>query len=55
LTWGAFSAGALGHGNSHEDHVLEEPHKVAAFENMYVFAIGFGGWHSGVLAIPKDF
>ncbi|KAI8341025.1 regulator of chromosome condensation 1/beta-lactamase-inhibitor protein II [Chlamydoabsidia padenii] len=54
LTWGAFSAGALGHGDTNEDDILETPQKVAAFENMYVFAIGFGGWHSGVLAIPKN-
>ncbi|CAO3596202.1 unnamed protein product [Absidia cylindrospora] len=58
LTWGAFSAGALGHGDPEdgqddEDSHKETPQKVAAFKDMYVFAIGFGGWHSGVLAIPK--
>ncbi|KAI8088990.1 regulator of chromosome condensation 1/beta-lactamase-inhibitor protein II [Halteromyces radiatus] len=56
LTWGAFSAGALGHGETEdmEEHHLESPTKVQAFQDMYVFAIGFGGWHSGVLAIPKN-
>ncbi|CAO3643734.1 unnamed protein product [Cunninghamella echinulata] len=57
LTWGAFSAGALGHGEvpEEEENVeLDYPKEVEALKDMYVFAIGFGGWHSSVLAIPRN-
>ncbi|KAI8066641.1 regulator of chromosome condensation 1/beta-lactamase-inhibitor protein II [Gongronella butleri] len=52
LTWGGYSAGALGHGEQYEDG-LDTPTEVDFFHDQYVFAIGFGGWHSAVLAIPK--
>ncbi|KAI8367586.1 regulator of chromosome condensation 1/beta-lactamase-inhibitor protein II [Radiomyces spectabilis] len=53
LTWGAYSAGALGHGHDNEERQQDTPQQVEALKDMFVFAIGFGGWHSGVLAIPN--
>ncbi|ORX61957.1 RCC1/BLIP-II protein [Hesseltinella vesiculosa] len=52
FTWGGFSAGALGHGELYEDG-LATPMLLDFFNDQYVFAIGFGGWHSAVLTIPK--
>ncbi|CAO3612467.1 unnamed protein product [Cunninghamella blakesleeana] len=57
LTWGAFSAGAVGHGEvpeNEKDVVLDYPKEVEALSHMYAFSIGFGGWHSGVLAVPRN-
>lgn len=52
LTWGAYSQGALGHGD--DDRDVTTPEVVQALENMFVFGIGFGGWQSSVLAIPRE-
>ncbi|KAI9314427.1 regulator of chromosome condensation 1/beta-lactamase-inhibitor protein II [Dichotomocladium elegans] len=52
LTWGSSRAGALGHGNNGISDELGEPKKVP-FGDMFVFAIGFGGWQSSALAIPR--
>jgi alpha-tubulin suppressor-like RCC1 family protein len=51
-TWGNFSSGALGHGTEHLESHQHTPTLVDALDNMFVFAIGFGGWQSSVLAIP---
>ncbi|KAI7855413.1 regulator of chromosome condensation 1/beta-lactamase-inhibitor protein II [Circinella umbellata] len=55
LTWGANSNGAIGHG---EGGVFVEPktipEKISSLRDMFVFAIGFGGWQSSALAIPRD-
>ncbi|CEP16394.1 hypothetical protein [Parasitella parasitica] len=52
LTWGNYSSGALGHGkNSQENHPV--PKYVEALNDKFVFAIGFGGWQSSVLAITR--
>lgn len=52
LTWGNYSSGALGHGNiSHENHPT--PKYVESLADKFVFAIGFGGWQSSVLAIDR--
>ena len=55
LTWGANSNGAIGHG---ESNVFVEPktipEAIPSLRNMFVFAIGFGGWQSSALAIPRD-
>lgn len=53
LTWGNFSSGALGHGPDYKDIHKSTPTVVEALNDMYVFAIGFGGWQSSVLAIPS--
>ncbi|KAI8993556.1 regulator of chromosome condensation 1/beta-lactamase-inhibitor protein II [Pilobolus umbonatus] len=50
-TWGSYSMGALGHGNNRRAQVL--PMKVSYLQNMFVFAIGFGGWQSSALAFPR--
>ncbi|KAI7884087.1 RCC1/BLIP-II [Lichtheimia hyalospora FSU 10163] len=52
LTWGSYSAGALGHGSAQPWSNKENPEPVNYFSDRFVFAIGFGGWHSGALAIP---
>ncbi|KAI7903732.1 regulator of chromosome condensation 1/beta-lactamase-inhibitor protein II [Cokeromyces recurvatus] len=50
FTWGKYSSGALGHGGiSKEDH--PKPQLVESLSDKFVFAIGFGGWQSSVLAI----
>ena len=54
LTWGAYSAGALGHGSAQPWSNKETPEPVNYFSDSFVFAIGFGGWHSGALAIPTE-
>ncbi|KAI8144748.1 regulator of chromosome condensation 1/beta-lactamase-inhibitor protein II [Fennellomyces sp. T-0311] len=54
LTWGGYSRGALGHGEAPWSENKEAPEAIQAFRNMFVFAIGFGGWQSGALAIPRD-
>ncbi|RUP44067.1 regulator of chromosome condensation 1/beta-lactamase-inhibitor protein II, partial [Jimgerdemannia flammicorona] len=47
LTWGSVSSGALGHPMK-----MTRPTVVGgALVGKYVFAIGFGGWHSGALAV----
>ncbi|KAI8353286.1 regulator of chromosome condensation 1/beta-lactamase-inhibitor protein II [Choanephora cucurbitarum] len=51
LTWGQYSGGALGHGKDPSQQQLERPTLVEDLNDKFVFAIGFGGWHSGVLAI----
>ncbi|KAF7726336.1 hypothetical protein EC973_008916 [Apophysomyces ossiformis] len=51
LTWGRNEAGALGHGEDMQD--VERPIVVEKLRDMFVFAIGFGGWQSAVLAIPR--
>ncbi|CAO0803495.1 unnamed protein product [Mucor circinelloides] len=52
LTWGSYSSGALGHGNiSQENHPI--PKYVESLADKFVFAIGFGGWQSAVLAIDR--
>ncbi|KAI8359131.1 regulator of chromosome condensation 1/beta-lactamase-inhibitor protein II [Blakeslea trispora] len=51
LTWGSYSGGALGHGKDLSQQQLDKPTMVESLSDRFVFAIGFGGWHSGVLAI----
>ena len=52
LTWGNYSSGALGHGNISEgNHPI--PKYVETLDDKFVFAIGFGGWQSSVLAINR--
>lgn len=53
LTWGSYSSGALGHGNDDGQRSQPTPKIVETLSNMFVFAIGFGGWQSSVLAIPN--
>ncbi|ORY90476.1 regulator of chromosome condensation 1/beta-lactamase-inhibitor protein II [Syncephalastrum racemosum] len=54
ITWGRDSKGALGRGDQFLYNDDEQaPAVVESLSDMYVFAIGFGGWHSGVLAIPR--
>ncbi|KAI7868257.1 regulator of chromosome condensation 1/beta-lactamase-inhibitor protein II [Spinellus fusiger] len=53
LTWGSFSAGALGHGDNRERDE-ESVSRVDALANEFVFGIGFGGWQSGALTISKE-
>ena len=53
LTWGRYSSGALGLGYAHSSGNQTTPQLVEALNNMFVFAIGFGGVHSGCLAIPR--
>lgn len=52
LTWGKNSSGALGHGDNTED-MCPTPRIVESLNNSFVFAIGFGGWQSSVLAIAN--
>ncbi|KAG2207667.1 hypothetical protein INT47_011787 [Mucor saturninus] len=52
LTWGNYSSGALGHGDMQQTS-QPTPKIVEALSSMFVFAIGFGGWQSSVLAIPN--
>lgn len=52
LTWGAYSDGALGHGES-RDAEQTVPKTVEELQDKFVFAVGFGGWHSGALTIPR--
>ncbi|RUP49200.1 regulator of chromosome condensation 1/beta-lactamase-inhibitor protein II [Jimgerdemannia flammicorona] len=47
LTWGEPSAGALGHTTAKIKPTLVK----GELANKFVFSIGFGGWHSGVLAV----
>ncbi|KAI9484406.1 regulator of chromosome condensation 1/beta-lactamase-inhibitor protein II [Zychaea mexicana] len=55
LTWGANSNGAVGHGEAGMFvEPKETPEAISTLRNMFVFAIGFGGWQSGALAIPRD-
>lgn len=54
LTWGHYSSGALGHGSDDGERSQETPKVVEALRHMFVFAIGFGGWQSSVLAIPDS-
>lgn len=53
LTWGNYSSGALGHGSDDGQRPQPTPKIVETLSNMFVFAIGFGGWQSSVLAIPN--
>ncbi|KAI8647833.1 regulator of chromosome condensation 1/beta-lactamase-inhibitor protein II [Parasitella parasitica] len=52
LTWGNYSSGALGHGNISQEY-QPIPKCVEALNDKFVFAIGFGGWQSSVLAITR--
>jgi alpha-tubulin suppressor-like RCC1 family protein len=52
FTWGRCDAKALGHG--HEVDALEKPKIVEHLNDKFVFAIGFGGWQSSVLAIDLN-
>ncbi|KAL0082502.1 regulator of chromosome condensation 1/beta-lactamase-inhibitor protein II [Phycomyces blakesleeanus] len=51
-TWGSYSSGALGHGARRQD--IHHPKKVSALNDKFVFGIGFGGWQSSALVIPKE-
>lgn len=53
LTWGNYSSGALGHGRDDFENRQPKPKIVQTLNGMFVFAIGFGGWQSSVLAIPN--
>lgn len=52
FTWGNYSSGALGQGDDDTESHQPTPKIVESLDNMFVFAIGFGGWQSSVLAIP---
>lgn len=53
FTWGNYSSGALGQGSDVTESPQPTPKMVVeTLDNMFVFAIGFGGWQSSVLAIP---
>ncbi|KAI9480744.1 MAG: regulator of chromosome condensation 1/beta-lactamase-inhibitor protein II [Benjaminiella poitrasii] len=53
FTWGNYSSGALGHGGiSKENH--PKPQLVESLNDKFVFAIGFGGWQSAVLAVELN-
>ncbi|KAI9277305.1 regulator of chromosome condensation 1/beta-lactamase-inhibitor protein II [Phascolomyces articulosus] len=55
LTWGANSNGAIGDGTmSMFAERKNIPEEITTLRNMFVFAIGFGGWQSSALAIPRD-
>ncbi|KAI9275741.1 regulator of chromosome condensation 1/beta-lactamase-inhibitor protein II [Phascolomyces articulosus] len=54
LTWGRFSSGALGLGYAYSNINQTMPQLVETLNNMFIFAIGFGGVHSGCLAIPRS-
>lgn len=52
LTWGLYSSGALGRGYE-DDQNETAPEIVEKLQDMFVFAVGFGGYHSGCAAIPR--
>lgn len=53
LTWGLYSSGALGRGYEDDEQRETAPELVEKLQDMFVFAIGFGGFHSGCAAIPR--